>query len=56
MLAHQVQHDTAVDVANRFVRRHLKIIQINFAHGFPASELGLVCLPNYMQLAQAVKD
>jgi hypothetical protein len=32
MLADQVQHNSAVDIASRFAGGHLKIVQINFTH------------------------
>jgi uncharacterized protein YwlG (UPF0340 family) len=32
MPPHQIQHDAAVDIANRLVGRHLKFVQINFMH------------------------
>jgi hypothetical protein len=32
MLANQIQHDPAVDVANRFTGCHLKVVQVDLAH------------------------
>jgi hypothetical protein len=32
VFTHQIEHDAAVDVARRFARCHLEIVQINFAH------------------------
>jgi hypothetical protein len=32
MTANQVQHNPAVDVARRFARCHLKVVQIDLSH------------------------
>jgi uncharacterized protein YwlG (UPF0340 family) len=58
MFAHQIQHDAAVDVADRSIGRHLKIVQINFAHKMPSRHrlTGLVCVANFICSQPGVKD
>ena len=58
VFAHQIQHDAAVDVADRFTGRHLKVVQINFAHKMPSRHCstGLVRMSNFIRSWLGVKD
>jgi hypothetical protein len=58
VFAHQIQHDAAVDVADRFTGRHLKVVQINFAHKMPSRHCttGLVRTSNFIRSQPGVKD
>ena len=35
VLAREIQRDATVDVADRFIGRHLKFVQINLTHNMP---------------------
>jgi uncharacterized protein YwlG (UPF0340 family) len=52
VFAHQIQHDAAVDVADRFTGRHLKVVQINFAHKNASRDIGneLVRVANFIHI------